>query len=52
MSTPKYHPECACQQRPLTQDDLTRMHANEQWEDINAAFNAGRFQLNTDTTNH
>lgn len=51
MNTPQYHPECACQKAPLTQDDLTNMYAAGKYDEINAAHAAGRFQLNTDNTN-
>lgn len=46
MADPKPHPDCVCQQRPLNQDDLTQMYAAGKYEQINAAFNAGRFQFN------
>ena len=48
MSTPKYHPDCACQQRPLNDQDLRDMYAAGKYEEINAAQAAGRFQFDTD----
>lgn len=40
-----YHPDCLCQQRDLNQDDLTRMHNEGKYSEINEAFEAGRFKL-------
>lgn len=47
MTTP--HPDCVCQQRPLDRTDLHAMYQAGKHAEINAAFNAGRFNFNTDT---
>lgn len=47
MTNHQPHPDCVCQQKPLTQDDLTQMYDAGKYEEINAAFNAGRFNFNT-----
>lgn len=44
--TQEYHPECACQHRPLTKEDLLAMQARGEYEAINEAFAAGRFKFN------
>ena len=49
--TQEYHPECACQHRPLTKEDLLDMQARGEYEAINAAFNAGRFHFTDKDTN-
>lgn len=49
--TQEYHPECACQHRPLNKNDLDQMHANGEYEAINAAFAAGRFKFNDSEEN-
>lgn len=51
MAQHQPHPDCICQQQPLTQDDLTAMLADKQYDEINAAYAAGRFQFTDTETN-
>lgn len=47
MTAHQNHTDCTCQ-TPLTRKDLTQMYAAGRYEEINKAYAAGRFNLDTD----
>lgn len=46
--TTQPHPDCVCQSSPLDRADYDQMMKARKYEEINAAFAAGRFHLNDD----